>query len=156
VGRSGLNGFFGGVIGAALIVVCTAAVTGFAAGSTNLGFTPVTPCRILDTRPDDLRVGVLDTLGPGTSPTVNFAGQCGLPADVAGLSLNVTAVNATVDTYITVWATGTKPLASSLNPAPGQPPTPNAVITPTSANSFKLFNLNGTVDLVIDVNGYFA
>jgi len=44
------------------------------------------------------------------------------------LALNVTAIGATAPTFLTVWPGGTRPTASSLNPVPGQPPTPNGVI----------------------------
>jgi hypothetical protein len=44
-----------------------------------------------------------------------------------------------------------------LNPAPGEPPTPNAVMTPLSASgSFKVYNKQGTVHVLVDVNGFHA
>ena len=51
----------------------------------------------------------------------------------------------------------TKPVTSSLNPAPGQTPTPNAVTTPISpTGQFNVFNSAGTVGLLIDVVGYYV
>ena len=73
--------------------------------------------------------------------------------------MNVTAINATVaGTYLTFWPTGASlPDASSLNPAPGQPPTPNAVVTDISTGGqFNIFNFSGTVNLLVDINGYFV
>lgn len=79
-----------------------------------------------------------------------------LPTDAVGLSLNVTAVGATAPTFLTFWPGGTRPKASSLNPTPGQPPTPNAVVTDlVPAGTFQLYNLAGSVDVIIDVNGYY-
>lgn len=71
--------------------------------------------------------------------------------------LNVTAVGATQPTFLTVWPDGPLPLASSLNPVPGQPPTPNAVTTDLdAAGEFKVYNLQGNVDVIIDINGYYT
>ncbi len=43
-----------------------------------------------------------------------------------------------------------------LNPAPGQPPTPNAVeVDVNSLGQFNVFNGFGTVDVIIDVVGYY-
>ena len=63
---------------------------------------------------------------------IGAAGECDVPATATGLVLNVTAVGATLPTFLTVYPAGAeRPNASSLNPSPGQPPVPNAV---TSAN----------------------
>jgi hypothetical protein len=51
----------------------------------------------------------------------------------------------------------TRPSASNLNPAPGQPPTPNAVTTQLAGfGTFSVYNLAGTLNLIIDVNGYYT
>ena len=47
-------------------------------------------------------------------------------------------------------------MASSLNPAPGEPPTPNAVATPIDAGRFNVYNNKGNSDIVIDINGYYV
>lgn len=128
-------------------------------------FIPLGPCRLTDTRPAP------DTVGPRSEPlqagdtiTIQAVGENGscagadaIPADAVGLSLNVTALRATGRTFLTFWPGGVRPTASSLNPAPGQPPVPNAVITPLSdSGSFNVFNNAGSVHVVIDVNGYFV
>ena len=81
-----------------------------------------------------------------------------IPTDAVGLTMNVTAVRAERQTFWTIWPEGEQqPEASSLNPAPGQPPTPNAVTTSlSSAGEFNVFNNRGTVGMVIDVNGYYT
>ena len=59
--------------------------------------------------------------------------------------------------FLTIWPGGERPDHSSLNPAPGQPPTPNAVTTKLSIDQeFEIYNNRGSVHLVIDVNGYYA
>jgi hypothetical protein len=57
-----------------------------------------------------------------------FAGQFGVPADATAVALNLTAVDATVPTYVSVWPGGTvKPFTANLNPVPGLA-VPNLVI----------------------------
>lgn len=145
--------------------VCTAAIFSFQAwqadafpGELDTTFRPITPCRLIDTRPAD-RVGPETTLGADDTRTLmahGSQGRCTIPSDAVGLSLNVTAVGASAPTFLTIWPGGPRPLASSLNPSPGAPPTPNAVVTDiTPAGTFKIFNLAGSVDVIIDVNGYY-
>jgi hypothetical protein len=58
---------------------------------------------------------------------------------------------------VTVWPEGTLPVTSSLNQVPGPTPTPNAVTVKLAANgSFMAYNLDGTLDLIIDVTGYYT
>lgn len=125
-------------------------------------FIPITPCRLVDTRAGS---GVLPRntpFGSGEIYTINAHGDNGqcrdIPADATALSLNVTSLAASTLTYFTFWPTGTlQPNASSLNPAPGQPPTPNAVITDISpAGQFNIFNERGTIGAIIDINGYYV
>jgi hypothetical protein len=122
---------------------------------------PITPCRIIDTRPA-FQVGLKSSpLGPGEILKIagrGTSGQCTIPGDAVGLSLNVTTVGATLPTFLTVWATGaTQPNASNLNPTPGAPPTPNAVTTElSSGGEFNIYNLQGNVHVFADVNGYYA
>ncbi|MFW2334102.1 hypothetical protein [Ilumatobacter sp.] len=123
---------------------------------------PITPCRVIDTRPE-FNVGPkASPLGPGETHSVSAHGDngdcTGIPADAVALSMNVTAVDATAPTFLTIWATGeSQPTASSLNPTPGQPPAPNAVTTDLSAGGqFDIFNLDGNVHVLADINGYYV
>jgi hypothetical protein len=131
-----------------------------APGDTDSTLVPITPCRLIDTRPAPDRVGLTAAFGTGDTRTIaarGSNGNCTIPTDAVGLSLNVTALDATALTFLTFWPDGTRPAASSLNPAPGQPPTPNAVTTVLSATgSFNLYNLTGSVNVIIDVNGYYT
>jgi hypothetical protein len=126
-------------------------------------FVPITPCRVLDTRPAPDNIGNRDTpIGASETHTVTTngsIGECtGIPAEATGVSLNVTAVDATAPTFLTLWPTGaTRPTASNLNPTPGSPPTPNAVTTGLSAGgAFDIFNRFGTVNVIVDINGYYT
>jgi len=153
---------FAGGLGVALIAVFVfqAWQVDAAPGDTDATLVPITPCRLIDTRPGDDRVGTHAAFGVGDIRTIvahGTNGKCTIPSDAVGLSLNVTALGATDPSFLTIWPAGTMPKASSLNPGPGQPPTPNAVTTTLSgAGSFDVFNKAGTVNVIIDVNGYYT
>jgi hypothetical protein len=121
---------------------------------------PITPCRILDTRTGAAEGPRHTPLGSGETYDVTGRGAstgCPIPTTASGVALNVTAIDATSPTYLTIWATGAaRPNASHLNPSPGQPPTPNAVTTDLSAGGqFSVYNAIGTVNVLVDVIGYY-
>ncbi len=122
----------------------------------------ITACRLADTRPAPDNVGPrLGKLGPGETVTFDVQAastECAgkIPTDAIGLSMNVTALNATSKSFFTIWPSGPLPLASSLNPAPGEPPTPNGVATPIDGGKFNVYNNRGNTDILIDVNGYYV
>ena len=152
-------------IGAAVAVTLGAGGIGFVSATNPddaVAFVPITPCRVMDTRAE-FNVGPKTTpIGPGEIHTVNTTtgdtGNCsGIPTTATGVSLNITALDATLPTFLTVWATGdAQPEASSLNPVPGQPPTPNAVTTGIDTNGrFDIYNLHGNVEVIADISGYY-
>jgi hypothetical protein len=99
-------------------------------GDDDTTFVPITPCRRADTRPAPDRIGTQGTVAPDDTTTLAVRGTNGartIPSDAVGVSSNVAAVNMTAPlTLLTNWPDETRPLASSLNPTAGQPPTPNA------------------------------
>ncbi len=116
------------------------------------GFHAVTPTRIADTRGGQCGV----RLGPGETRQVAVTGLAGVPAGSAGaVALNVTVVNPTASTYLTVWPSGTpQPTASNLNALVGT--VPNMVTTGIGADGrVSVFNFAGTADVLIDVAGWF-
>jgi len=158
--RQTLVGFVIGVVVTlvAALVFLNAWRVDAAPGDTDTTLVPMTPCRLIDTRPGEDRVGPHGGFGIEDSKTITAHGtngDCTIPTDAVGLSLNVTALDAIAPSFLTVWPDGERPEASSLNPVPGQPPIPNAVTTTLSnGGSFEVFNLAGTVNVIIDVNGY--
>jgi len=124
-------------------------------------YTPIEPCRLADLRPPPDQVGPRSApLGPNETVTLDgwgSAGDCALPAGTAALAINVTALDATAPTFLTVFPAGTtQPLASNLNPWPGAPPTPNLVnVKLSDAGEFSVYNLDGNVNVIIDVVGVF-
>ncbi len=116
----------------------------------------IAPCRLADLRPPNTPALVS---GETRSFQVHGSnGDCNIPTDAVAVSMNVTATDATAATFLTLWAADEpQPLASSLNPFPGQPPTPNAVTTPLSATgAFNIFNFTGSVAVFFDIDGYYT
>jgi hypothetical protein len=151
-------------VGAAVAVTLGAGGIGLVSATSPgdaVTFVPITACRVLDTRPE-FNVGPKTTpLGPGETRTVATAdGECDgkVPSNATALSLNVTTVDATELTFLTIWESGQpQPNASSLNPAPGQPPTPNAVTTGIDdSGEFDIYNFQGAVHTIADINGYYV
>lgn len=139
-------------------------IDGWFTTSTGTQFTPLaSPARICDTRN-----------GPPTCPTgpvvgghalnIGVAGVDGLPDDTGGpgslvaIVANVTAI-ATSPTFVTVYPgpySLNYPRASDLNADPTSTATNLVVVGVGSDGSVNLFNDLGSVNLIIDVLGYYA
>ncbi len=123
-------------------------------------FTPMTPTRILDTRPSS-RVNYAGAKpGAGasvplqiTTPTVSA-----VPVAATAVVLNVTAVDATAPGYVQVFPTGRSvPGASSnLNVERVGQTIPNTVIVPLGQNGSLTFFTEAGTHLIADIAGYFV
>lgn len=136
-------------VGVTDVLVDVAGLYAAAGGADATAYVPVPPTRLTDTR------GNGTTLGPsGTVDTVVPAAEGDLPR---AANVNVTAVGATVPTYVSVYPSDVdRPGVSTLNPAVGQA-VPNAAQTLLSAGgAFRVFNYSGAVDVVADLQGYFV
>jgi hypothetical protein len=124
-------------------------------------YNPVVPTRLLDTRSGPLAVGQSQPapLGPGQTLQVQVSGNGPVPATGAeAVVLNVTVANPTSEGYLTVSPSppGSQPLASNLNFVANQV-IPNRVITPLDSNGrVSIFNGYGTVNVIVDVGGWFT
>jgi IPT/TIG domain len=145
-------------------IVATDALGSSSATSAGSGFlyvplsnyTPLPPFRVLDTRgPPMTPIGagpkatrVLQITGVGTTP---------VPAGAVAAVINVTEVNGTANSLLTVFPTGTpQPTASNLN-FNANTVTPNLVTVALSGSGqVSIFNSVGSVNVVVDVEGYFA
>ena len=125
-------------------------------------FVPITPCRVMDTRPAPAAVGPRTSpLGEQDTHTISVRGtngNCVIPSDAIGLSMNVTVDNPSSASYLTVFpADVTRPLASNLNWTANQAPVANAVTTNISADGkVSFFNNAGTVNVIADIVGYYV
>jgi hypothetical protein len=135
---------------------------GDAAGNSPSSLVPIVPCRLADTRADQ-QVGSRGQPIPANT-SVTFAvwgtnGECTIPSTATGIATNVTIVNPSAGSFLTVYPSdaATRPKASNLNWLPGSPPTPNQVTVALSADgAINVYNLAGTVDVIIDIVGYYV
>ena len=113
-------------------------------------FVPTQACRLADTR-----TGTGMTRIDPTTIRVRVAGRCGLPDDLAAVSLNVIADRPTTGGFLTLYPTGiARPIASNLNYRAGQIRS-NAAITRVGADgSIDVFSTSG--DVVLDTTGAFV
>jgi hypothetical protein len=136
--------------------------------SSDLVYTPVTPCRIMDTR--SAASGALAAAGTGEFlgwTSTNFSAQggsntaCGLQADTnnAAIAVNFTIVSPSSGGYITAYpSNAAKPLAATLNFNAGDVKGSNAILKLNQTGSGSHFNIYSTsaTHLVADVVGYYA
>src|SRR5438874_1158898 len=118
-------------------------------------YRPVTPSRLLDTRSGS---GGAASLGPRQTTSLSVLGEGNVPASgVSAVVLNMTATNPTTATYLQVFPTGGGPSgSSSVNVGAGQTAA-NRVIVPVGAGGqVSVANGAGTVDLIVDVGGWFT
>ena len=127
------------------------------------------PIRVLDTRMNSGQQGAGETLGagqtlnfyPGTVPLTNQLDP-NVPEDANAVVLNVTVVNPTAASFLSVWQAGSGPIGtfSNLNFLPGNV-IANRVIVPLSPEEsggppeqVSLYNYAGSADVVVDLDGF--
>ncbi|MFL6447523.1 MAG: hypothetical protein ACJ746_07520 [Bryobacteraceae bacterium] len=85
-------------------------------GQQPLGFVPVTPCRLVDTRDAPGPFGGPALAGGSIRKFTPADGGCGVPRSAMAYSLNVTVVPHEPVEYLTVWPAGVaQPTVSTLN-----------------------------------------
>lgn len=116
-------------------------------------YNPVSPTRLMDTRPGSA-VGPRTTpLGPGESYWLD------LPYMASAVTLNVTVTNTTAASFLTLFPGPVPPTASNLNWSPGQT-VANLVQIPSTQSGpesyIGIYNYAGSADVVIDLEGWFS
>jgi hypothetical protein len=124
-----------------------------------LPFIGVTPCRVADTRGN----GFTGAYGPpslaaNATRSFTIAGQCGIPAVAAAVSFNFEALNVGAAGDLRVFpAGGSVPLVSTLNYNANTPNIANAAIVALGTGGAITVQADAVaIDLVIDLNGYYA
>ncbi len=130
-------------------------------------FTALVPSRICDTQkgtPGTSGCQVAGTLGAGHVLNIFVDGAGGIPTlgsthQPVAIAVNVTAVNATTSTFVSVYpgpASAAIPRTSDLN-EPTFAPVTNLVIVKVGADgSINLYNALGNVNVIVDVMGYYS
>src|SRR3954451_9324739 len=112
---------------------------------------PMAPLRVLDTRE---ATSPIHALGQGGVATVSVAAQ--VPAEATAAAINLTVVNGTIGSFLTLYPTGMdRPLASAINWADNVAHANSTVIKLGSDKSFNIYNNSGSVDVVVDLVGYY-
>ena len=91
------------------------------------------------------------TFDVGTSP-------CGIPADAAAISANLTVTNVGAQGELVVFPAGlVRPPTSAVSFRAGRTRANNAIVSLSqSTTTFSVFNNSAaTVDFIVDVNGFF-
>ncbi|MFZ5638501.1 MAG: hypothetical protein ACOY82_18135 [Pseudomonadota bacterium] len=136
--------------------------------ASDLVYTPVTPCRILDTRVagGTLAGGFTRDFNAVVGSGDNFSSQGGSATDCgvvaagqAAVVINLTAVTPTGAGFATAYPFGTtRPLASSVNYTAGAIVNNSIVVklpSPLTAKDFTVYTF-ATSDFVADIVGYYA
>ncbi len=123
-------------------------------------YAPITPVRIADTRPGSGEPYAGQTLAPGGTLNLQVTGSGGDAIPLSGVSavvFNLTVANGTAGSYLTAYPYGaTRPTASNLNFAPGEV-VPNRVIVPVgTGGKVSIYNVSGSVDVIVDADGYYT
>ena len=123
--------------------------------SVGLGFVPVTPCRIADTRNSEGPFGGPLVAGSTSRDFLLPQSSCGIPVSALAYALNITVVPSGPLGYLTVSPTGgTRPLVSTLNSDDGRIKANAAIVAAGSGGGVTVFATNDT-HVVIDITGYF-
>ena len=123
-----------------------------------LGFHPVTPCRVADTRdPAGPAAGV--PLGAAQTLILPVAGRCGIPSTAISVAANITVANPTATGSLSVFAGG--PIVSGTTEVPvtaGKTRAMNAIPILGTTGSLSVragLPEGGTTHVLLDVSGYF-
>src|SRR3954454_23016471 len=140
-------------------VITVVAINNAGAASVASSVTPITPCRLVDTRAATHVGERLGPIGQGETVTLNVVGthgNCTIPSDATGIVTNVSIVDPTASAFLTVFPAGVAvPVTSNLNWVAGQSPTANQVSVGLSASgAISVFTNAGTVHVLIDIISY--
>jgi hypothetical protein len=113
----------------------------------------LSPYRVLDTRPDDIA-----PMGPASTTALRVLGVGGVPGTgVSAVALTIAAKSPSANTFITAWPGGVaRPTTANLNPRAGVDVSNLAIVRVGADGTVNLYNQNGTLDLVVDVVGWFS
>ena len=153
VGSDGSVDFYNAGTGSVDVV---ADLLGVLTTSSGLGYVPITPVRMLDTR--DGTGAAKAPVGANATVDVTMAGVAGLPKNLQAMAANVTVTQSTKNGDIEAYPNylTTPPGVSTLNFAAGQTIANSTTMTGEN-NGMKLLNQSsGSSELIVDVFGYYS
>ena len=146
------------------VVVDVAGYYTAAGGAGSLFSAEPAPVRICDTRsgnPSMLSGSNAQcnglSLGTGGTRTVQVSGLAGVPSGATAVAINLTGVSPSAQTFLTVYPNALpNPLVSDLNEGPGDVRANMVVATLSSSGTFTIYNAAGSMDVVVDVLGWYS
>ncbi len=132
----------------------------------DLVYTPVTPCRIVDTRSAGGALGSFSSRdfkvwvsSGGFGAQGGASTNCGIPANPVAVVVNITAVTPAGAGNFIAYPTGTPSFTSVLNYQTGENALANGAIVPACipncTNQLTIATNGAGADVVIDIAGYF-
>ena len=101
-------------------------------------------------------IGQGQTLDAQVTGVMGYAGQS-VPSDAQSVVLNVTAISGTATTYLTVFPAGSAPPnASNLNVTASINQANLVVVALGVGGQVGIYNSAGTINVAVDIEGYFA
>ena len=127
-------------------------------------YTPLNPSRICDTRSSAVTGYSTEcssdgALGEGATMTfqVTGVGSEPVPSDAQSVVLNVTAISGTAGTFLTVFPAGSAvPTASNINVNAATNQANLVVVAVGAGGQVSIYNSLGSINVAVDVEGYFA
>jgi hypothetical protein len=129
----------------------------YVASSSGAGYHPTSPTRVLDTRKGS--GAPAQAIGPGKSIALKLAGTGPIPASgVTAVAMNVTATQPSAGGVIIAYpAGGSTPNVSNVNYNAGETVPNMAIVKLGTGGAVEFTNHStGTVQLVVDVSGYYT
>lgn len=121
-------------------------------------FVPVSPVRILDTRPAPENVGgFVGPLGSGQTHSFQVTGLNGVPANATAVVMNVAVDGTTGSSYLSVFPAGTAaPLVANLNWSPGTTISNLTTVKIGAGGQVSVLNYSGNAQVIADLAGYYV
>jgi uncharacterized repeat protein (TIGR03803 family) len=117
-------------------------------------FVAVTPCRLVDTRPEQGGSGPIPG-GTFRNFPIPQEGGCNIPDTAAAYSLNVSVVPQGPLGYLTIWPAGeNRPVVATLNSLDGRIKADAAIVPAGTSGAVSVY-VTQTANVVLDINGYF-
>lgn len=143
---------FAAVLGVSALLVGSSAAAPSDASDART-FHSVTTVRVLDTR-NAIGVASVAPLDAGATLDLQVPG---LADDATAVVINLTVVHGTQVSYLTLYPTGiTRPTTSSINWTSSAAVGNAATVEVNGDHSLTIYNDAGTVDVIIDLIGYYA
>jgi hypothetical protein len=134
-------------------------ITGYLVPNAPSKFTSTAPFRLTDTR-DHNRAELNNGTGGNALPggqvlVIPVAGQRGVAANAKAISANFTVIGAGSPGYLTAWPCGQQPATSTVNFAVGNA-IANGAQMPLSATGQLCIYVSSTVNVIVDINGWWS